>query len=267
MFGFAAAVALGFGCAITNYELITDNDQGGVVDTRGKAYIRQSSQVATTWPDGNDNLIWYVDQRCNGDRRLTTYNYKTSATEDPFKDDLYCSPDWNRCAVVTANDPETGDVDDFDYHANEHCSGFRSLSLLVSTSRYYGECGRTAVTDRTMRMIGLANEMSPVTYNGATWLRMNLSALNTSMVLNNNNGSVYALPMSSQVGVMANFAQRRLILDLTNPNNRNLAQSAINWNAAHPGSHVTATLTISGQPTTFNVKANANAPSWANDRY
>jgi hypothetical protein len=267
VFGFAAAAAMGFGCAITNYDLITDNDQGGVVNTNGKAYIRQSSQVATNWPDGNDNLVWFVDQKANGDRTLTTYNYATSATGDPFKDDLYCSPDWNGCAITTASDPQDGDVDDFDYRANTNCSGFRSLSLLVSTTRYYGECGRAAVTDRTMRMIGLANEMTPVQYKGATWLRMNLSALNTSMVLNNNNGSAYALPMTSQIGLMANFAQRKLVLDLTNPNNRNLAQNAINWNTAHPGGHVTATLTIAGQPTVFNVKANANAPKWANDRY
>jgi hypothetical protein len=265
--GFAAAAAMGFGCAITNYDLITDNDQGGVVNTAGKAYIRQSSQVATNWPDGNDNLVWFVDQKANGDRTLTTYNYATSATGDPFKDDLYCSPDWNGCAIVTAPDPQTNDVDDFDYRGNANCSGYRSLSLLVSTSRYYGECGRAAATDRTLRMIGLANEMTPVQYKGATWLRTNLNAMNTSIVLNNNNGSAFALPMTSQIGVTANFAQRRMILDLTNPNNRNLAQSAINWNNAHPGGHVTATLTVNGQPTVLNVKANGNANGWAQIHY
>jgi len=267
VFGFAAAAAMGFGCALTNYELITDNDQGGVVNTNGKAYVRQFSQVATSWPDGNDNMVWFVDQKANGNRTLTTYNYATSATDDPFKDDLYCSPDWTGCALITADDPEVGDVDDFDYRANVNCSGFRSLSLLVSTTRYYGECGRSAVTDRTTRMLGIANQMSPVQYKGATWLRTNLNALNTSIVLNNNNGSVYALPMISQIGLTANFAQRRMLLDLTNPNNRNLAQSAINWNSAHPGPNVTATISIEGQPTVFRVKANGNAKSWPQIHY
>lgn len=267
VFGFAAAAAMGFGCAVTNYDLITDNDQGGVVNTNGKAYIRQSSQVATNWPDGNDNLVWFVDQKANGDRTLTTYNYATSATGDPFKDDLYCSPDWNGCAIVTADDPQVGDVDDFDYRANVNCTGYRSLSVLVSTTRYYGECGRAAATDRNMRMIGLANQMTPVAYKGATWLRSNLNALNTSIRFDNNNGSVYALPMTSQIGVMANFAQRRMILDLTNPNNRNLAQSAINWNKAHPGPSVTATITVEGQPTVLRVKGNNNTDGWPQIHY
>lgn len=251
LFAFVAAVALGLGCAITNYSLITDNDQGGVVNTNGKAYIRQSSQVATTWPDSNDNLIWFVDQAANGDRNLTTYNFNTSLSASPFKDDLYCSPDWNGCAIVTAPDPETGDVDMFDYRGNANCSGYRSLSLLVSTSRYYGECGRTATTDRTTKMLNLANNMTPIQINGQTWLHSSLSALNTSIVLNNNNGSAFALPMTSQIGVSANFATRRVMLDMTNPNNRNLIQSALNWNRTHPGSFISSTVTVDG--TAFNA--------------
>ena len=133
-FGFAFAVSMltGFGCALTNYELITDNDQGqsgpkgkghghnnggGVVDTAGNSYVRQSSQAATTYPDGTDNLIWFVDQKKNGDRKLSTVNYFTTQGS-AFKDDLYCSPDWGGCKVSTSNDPEIGDVDDYDYRAN-----------------------------------------------------------------------------------------------------------------------------------------------------
>ena len=112
-FAFAVSMLMGFGCALTNYELITDNDQGqggakgkghghnnggGVVDTAGNAYVRQSSQAATTYPDGTDNLIWFVDQKKNGDRKLSTINYFTTQGS-PFKDDLYCSPDWGGCTV------------------------------------------------------------------------------------------------------------------------------------------------------------------------
>jgi hypothetical protein len=259
IFGFAAAVAMGFGCAITNYELITDNDQGGVVNTNGKAYII-STQVATIWPDGTDNLIWFVDQKANGDRTLTTYNY-ASTEDNPYMDNRYCSPDWNGCAIATASDPEVGDVDDFDYRGNANCSGYRSLSYLVSTTRYYGECGRTSVKDRTMKLLGLANEMTPVQYKGATWLRTNLNAMNTSIVLNNNNGSAFAVPMTSQIGLTMNLAQHKMILDMSNPNNRSLLQSAANWNKAHPGPYVDATITVNGVPNTFKVKATANATS------
>ena len=266
-FAFAASMLAGFGCALTNYELITDNDSGGVVNTAGNAYVKQSSQVATTYPDGSDNLIWYVDQKANGDRTLSTVNFFTTGSASLFKDDLYCSPDWAGCKVSVSQDPEVGDVDDYDYAANWHCSGARSLSLLVSTTRYYGECGRTRTTDRATKMLALANDMTPVQYNGATWLRGNLSALNTSMVLNNHNGSVYALPMTSQIGVTANFATRRMILDMSNPNNRNLAQNAINWNNAHPGPGIDATVTINGNDLTYHVKATNNASSWPQLHY
>ena len=80
---FVAAAAMGFGCALTNYELITDNDFGGTVNTNGKAYVRQFSQVATEWPDGVDNFIWFADQKANGDRtlaeRITRTNMKSLA--------------------------------------------------------------------------------------------------------------------------------------------------------------------------------------------
>lgn len=260
-FAFAASMLTGFGCALTNYQLITDNDSGGVVNTAGNAYIKQSSQVATLYPDGADNLIWYVDQKANGDRTLSTVNYFTTSGS-PFKDDLYCSPDWAGCKVSVSQDPEVGDVDDYDYNANFHCSGARSLSLLVSTTRYYGECGRAQATDRATRMIALANDMTPVQMNGATWLHTNLSALNTSLVLNNRNGSVYALPMTSQIGVTANLAKRQMFVDLSNPNNRNLAQNVINWSKAHPGPGLETTLTVSGNDFVGHMKLMNSASNW-----
>ena len=255
---FVAAAALGFGCAITNYELITDNDVGGTVNTNGKAYIRQFIQIATTWPDGVDNMIWFVDQKANGDRELTTYNFATTA-DDLFKDDSYCSPDWVGCALVTAPDPEIGDVDIFDYRLNSNCSGFRSLAYLVSTTRYYGECGRIVNGDRSVKLLALGNEMSPVQLNGQTWLRTNLNALNTSLVVNNHNGSAFQVPMTGQVGVSFNLAKRRMILDMTNPNNRNAMQAFNNWNSAHPGPYVDATFTVAGVSQTFHVKTTQNA--------
>jgi len=53
---FAAALLSGAGCALTNYELITDND-GRPVNTGGSAYVRQDPQIASEYPDGTDYLI------------------------------------------------------------------------------------------------------------------------------------------------------------------------------------------------------------------
>ena len=54
--GFCLVLAMGVGCAITDYELIVDNDQvsngqgTGVVNTNGKALI-MSGGIATIWSD------------------------------------------------------------------------------------------------------------------------------------------------------------------------------------------------------------------------
>jgi hypothetical protein len=264
-----AALLFGFGCALTNYELITDRD-GNIVNTKGNAYIRgQFGQIATVWPDGYDNLIWYVDQKSNGDRKLSTVNYFTTGTEDQFKDDLYCSPDWSGCKVVTADDPEIGDVDEFDYTVNPQCDGYRSLrlALLISSTRYYGECGRTRNGDRSLKMLALANSLTPVEIDGAMWLRGNLSALNSSLVLNNRNGGTYAVPITSEIGITANFAKRRMLVDMTNPNNRTLAESVINWNATHPGPELEATITVNGIEFVFHTKLMKSAGSWPKLHY
>jgi len=265
---FAVSIATGVGCALTNYELIADSETGEIINTKGNAYIKQDVlQVAWEFPDGRDNLIWYVDQKANGDRKLSTVNYFTTGTQNPFKDELYCSPDWAGCKVATANDPEIGDVDEFDVELNPHCSGFRSLLILVTATRDYGECGRSRTQDRSLKMFALASEMQPVELDGVTWLRGNLSALNASLVLDNKNGRTYTLPVTSDIDITANFAKRQALVDLTNPNNKRLAQDAIQWSNANPSQSLEVTLNVSGIDLVFHTKLMNNASSWPELRY
>lgn len=245
LFGATVALAMGFGCAITNYALITDNDVGGTVNTNGKAYIRQSSQIATIQPDGTDNLMWFVDQKANGDRVLTTYNFHRSGSESPFKDDLYCSPDWTGCAVNTSQDPQTGDTSIFDYKANFNCSGARSLSLLISTSRYYGECGR-AKADRMTTALSLANQMTPVQMNGSTWLKGTLDSTNATWVLDNHNGATAAFSPAGSINVFVNAPLRRVQIDMSNPVLRQSLLQVNSWLTSHPGPSLTVTRVING---------------------
>jgi hypothetical protein len=153
--GFCLVLLAGFGCAITDYGIITDNNQSNAAgsgdasagtqkatNTNGKAHIKETSQIATIWPDGTDELINFVDQKSDATATLTTYNNFSTGSEPTFHDDLYCNPDWNGCSVFTADD-NNGPVL-FDGSSNPNCSGARSLSLLLSTGRYYGECGRNA---------------------------------------------------------------------------------------------------------------------------
>ena len=158
--GFCAVLISGVGCAITNYALITDNDQGngtsgdGTVNTNGKAKLLTGFQVATIWPDGTDELFSMVDQKANGDRTLTTYNnYNPGGAGTTFLDDTYCTPDWNGCSIWTADDPESGDASPFDGAFNTNCNGARSLQSLLSSARYYGECGRGQYIDKKFQAI------------------------------------------------------------------------------------------------------------------
>jgi hypothetical protein len=245
---------------LTNYELITDPD-GRPVNTAGTAYVKQDVQFATTYPDGSDDLLWFVDQKANGDRKLGTVNFfSPPGATSLFKDDQYCSPEPSGCKIVTA--------DDFDYKENPSCSGDRSLVLLVSATRELGECGRAAAVSNAFKMLGLAAGMSPVEIAGRVWLQKELSARNTSIVLDNRIGDVYALPLTTTVAVRANFARRQVQLDLTNPNTRDVFQDAIAWSKAHPSPNgFVATLTVDGVDLTYHVKFARNAASAIDRRY
>lgn len=217
--GLCALLTTGVGCALTNYELITDNDiignnQGAVVvNTNGKAFVRQSSQIGTIFPDGVETSAWFVDQNASGDRTLTTYfNLATTAVQ--FSDELYCTPERQGCALVTAQDPEVGDVDIYDYTFNPNCQGIRSIYYLLGTTRYYGECGRAiALTDR----ISLLNQGKLVSRNGAAAMRWTATPMNTTITLNNLAGMQQLLPMAGSVSFEMKPKGNQLAVDLTNP--------------------------------------------------
>lgn len=231
--GLCALLTTGVGCALSNYELITDNDQvsngqgSGVVNTNGKALVRQSSQVALGWPDGTDNAVWFVDQAANGDRTLSTYNNFSTGSDPIFPDDLYCSPERQGCAIVTSSDPEVGDVDIYDYSYNPNCAGARSVYYLTSTTRYYGECGRAlALTDR----LSLLNQGRLVSKNGVAGLQWAATPMNTTVTLNNKAGVQQLLPMAGSFSItMIPNGQRQTIIDLNNPMNKVLFNSAADF--------------------------------------
>lgn len=217
--GFAAVLAMGFGCAITDYELITSNNTG-IVNTNGKAYIRSSAQVANIYDDGSDNIVNYVDQKANGDQTLTSYNFATVGypAVTPFLDFLYCSPAWNGCAITTADNPVAGDVDPFDYRWNGNCSGARSLSLLSSTTRYYGECGRT-VRPTFAQKAEIMLTGKDVTMFGEKGLLFNVGPQNLSISLINERNETYVLPINGNTTVWAQLGHGafKAAVNMTNP--------------------------------------------------
>lgn len=236
--GLCALLTTGVGCALTNYELITDNDiignnQGAViVNTNGKAFVRQSSQIGLIWPEGIETTAWFVDQNAQGDRTLTTY-VNTATTSVYFSDELYCTPERQGCAVITASDPEVGDVDIYDYSFNANCSGARSIVYLSGTTRYYGECGRAvALTDR----ISLLNQGTLISKNGAAAMRWTATPMNTTITLNNLAGMQQLLPMAGSVSVTLTPKGNKLAVDLNNPMSRVTMNAASDF-LTNYGSH------------------------------
>ena len=253
--GFCLVLAMGVGCAITDYDLIVDNDQvsngqgTGVVNTNGKALI-MSAGIATIWSDGTDELFSMVDQKANGDRTLTTYNNFSTAGEPTFRDDLYCNPDWQGCSIFTAPDPEVGDVDSFDGTTNVNCFGARSLSLLLGTTRYYGECGRAkmSLSDR----ISMANMGRITTVFGKEGLLYDINRNTTSLTLNNNAGVSMNLPITGDYSMfVSENGRRQITLNATNPLGANVGRSFADFLRTYGTSQTDVTITYNGISSTF----------------
>ncbi|UCF66158.1 MAG: hypothetical protein JSV80_10160 [Acidobacteriota bacterium] len=200
---FVAALALSVGCAITNYPVIVDS--GGpwgdqVMDSYyDKAYIIPTSQVATFWADGSDELYTLVTQDWKGDQSLYTYNNFDPSLSVLFLDQRfgYCDPTrQTNCWIIRASNPDLPDLypigptgqgsgdpsqsdDPFDYEFDASCPGARSLSLLISDELRLGECGSSLFASQDPQ--GFAREfaqLEPTTMFGS---------------------KVYALPLNSSV--------------------------------------------------------------------
>jgi len=273
--GFCLVLAMGVGCAITNYELIVDNDQvsngqgSGVINTNGKAKLT-SAQVATIWPDGTDELFSMVDQKTNGDRTLTTYNNFSTGDDPTFLDDFYCNPDWQGCSIFTAPDPEVGDADPFDGTTNVNCFGVRSLSVLLSTTRYYGECGRAKISlsDR-LAMMNMGRIASRA---GGEGLLFDINRNNTTLVVDNNAGVATSLPLTGDYNMFAMVGgKKRLALDMTNPLAANVGRAFADFLRTYGTNNTTITVTYNGISTSWqtggDVMSSSNVLGFVNRKY
>lgn len=151
--GFCLVLALGVGCAITDYPVITDNDQlgpgqaqpgGFIVNTNGKAHIIETTGVSWAYTDGHhEEGFTFADQNSAGDQTLTSYINFSLPGDSTFHDDTYCTPDWNGCAFWTADNPVVGDVNGFDGTHNLACfQGRGGWGLKLGQNARLTECGR-----------------------------------------------------------------------------------------------------------------------------
>lgn len=266
--GFCLVLMTGFGCAITNYGLITDNNQtsagggaGEIRDTRGKAKLVHASQWATLQADGTDELLNFVNQLSDGAQTLYTHNNFSVAGDATFSDDLYCSPETKGCAAVISKDADPTDPneDPFLSRVNDECPGARSLSLSLSTGRYYGECGLTAtwsLQDKlSMYNMGEMGEMF-----GQEVLMYNLNHNNFSITLDNNAGIVSNLPITGEATAALSLnGQIKGFLDATNPLLGTMVRNYGSWVMDNGADMTTVTVTYNGISRHFDLAGNQDA--------
>jgi hypothetical protein len=160
------AVIASLGCAVTNYPVILDSRgpwEDAVLDGQyDQAYLVPTSQVATFWDDGSDELYTLVAQDWRGDQWLYTYNNFDPTMDIQFLDQTYCDPNHEEdCWIVKAWNPDYPDAypwngqdssneadDPLDYLADTNCKGYRSLSMVISDELRLRECGSSIMADR-----------------------------------------------------------------------------------------------------------------------
>jgi hypothetical protein len=207
-----ALVATAFGCAITNYPIITDDrgDFSGIVRTGHKAYVVPTGQVATIYSDGSDELFTLVYQNQYGDQKLYTFNNFDPTAAVSFLDQTYCDWRYEGCEITRAWNPhqDNGQDDPFDYEFFPECSGARSLSALVDQGSRLGECGDSLFQKNSQDLAAEFANLATTTFRGEEAYVVPFSAANTSVTLSAQNDVTTSMPILGQVdGVLTNDLQ------------------------------------------------------------
>lgn len=146
----AALISLSTACAITDYPVITDQDQvrqangTHVVNTTGRAFMAQKVQVASFIGDTSFNTVSFVNQDQRGNQQLYTHmNIGLVSNPDTwFHGTVYMNDDRNTCWNVRAQNPVANDADIFDFDLNPNCKGSESIAVLVALAERTQESGR-----------------------------------------------------------------------------------------------------------------------------
>lgn len=221
----AVLLALALGCALTDYPIVTDDrgDYSGIIRTAHKAYVFQSAQAATVYPDGSDELFVLVYQNQYGDQSLYTFNNYDPTGATVFLDQTYCDWKFEDCEVVRAWNPVQND-DDFDYEFFEDCSGARSVGLLIAYGTRFGECGdRRPIGGDLQEAFSVFSDLGKTTWRGAPAYHLPFDATNTTVTLESGAGAVESMPIFGNFDVILTD-ELQLAVPMT-PN----ARHQLNW--------------------------------------
>lgn len=195
-----AMVLLSLGCTVTNYPVITDSrgDYSGVIRTSHKAYIIPTSQLATIWSDGSDELFSLVYQNQYADRTIYSFNNFDPTASVKWLDQTYCDWRYEGCAHLVSDDPHQDWLDDpFDYEMFGSCSGARSSCMLISMYARNGECGDAIFSDFQSLAAEFA-DLPTTSFRGERAYIVPVNAANTSIVLTDKDGISTAMPLYGQ---------------------------------------------------------------------
>lgn len=251
---FLAAAVLSFGCALTDYPVIFDSrgaDGNAVLQSfYDKAYVLPTSQVATIWNDGSDELYTEVTQDWKGDQYLYTFNNFDPTSTVLMLDQTYCDPlRQSNCAVITSWNPDTSADNPFDYALDTTCSGARSISLLLQQSERIGECGSGLWADKQ----GLAYQFSTlekVNFRGTDYYHLPIDGSVASFGVTGQDGAQTTMPVFGRFNAYLDH-RLRTVIPMT-PNTRYQLNWLNNWVAAH-GNQVSVDLTYGSLNANFKA--------------
>jgi len=263
---FCLLLAVGTGCALTDYPIITDKDggeplPGHIVNTNGKAHVKEFTILyALDTGQGWFSNHWFVDQKSNGDhtsiRTQLTGPYADSQLA--FVDEKYCTPDFISCSAWTATDPPGGGPGfpfascAYDGSGNPQCDGFSSLLFVYCGQRYYGECGRDNMT--TGDMLQIANTGRLGASMGMEGLLFDFNGRNLSLLIDNNAGYIANIPVRGSAVSFYSPKNRTGWMDITNPLLGSTGRSYADFLANHGTNGMTATMIYNGIGKTLRFK-------------
>lgn len=259
------AVMTGLGCATIDYPIVTDDrgDYSGIIRTAHKAYIQQTSQVATFWADGSDELFSMVYQNQYGDQKLYTFNNFDPTGANWLLDQTYCDWRYEGCELVRAWNPIQND-DPEDYELFDSCSGARSLSLLVGQEGRVGECGDTLFGADMQGLAGVFASLDTTQLRGETAYVLPISTHDTSVTLTSAQGLTQTMPIfGTTTGLFTD--DLNLIIPMT-PNTRHQLTWVRQW-AAENGSSARVELDYQGVSAAIDVTLRADGLAHNQGRY
>ncbi len=259
---FCLLLAVGTGCALTDYPVITDKDggeplPGHIVNTNGKTHVKEfTTMYAVDTGQGWFSNHWFVDQKADGTHTsITTQLAGPYATSDlAFVDEKYCSPDnigLGQALAWTASDPPGGTPScAFDGSPGPAAS---NLFFLYCGIRYYGECGRDELS--TADMLQVANMGRVGSSMGMEGLFLDFNAKNLTVVIDNNAGYVSTIPVRGSATSFYSNSHKAGWLDITNPLIGSSGRAYADFLANHGTGGMKATVIYNGIGRTVDFAA------------